>query len=216
MIHVLAMLAVLPVSMSLHIEPGRLMHQHQAAEISSRRSLMKSSVLAATGLWSSRAQAQPSEFAGVDTQAPPPDGEAPFVTLPNGVRVKQFKQGSGDASAKEGSTVGIQCSGRLLNLNGVSFYNTKNNNPDNMLSPEPLVFTIGKGAALPGLEEGIVGMKKGEIRRIIVPSDLGYSKYPNLEPQPTTTLDQRALDSVVKNPRRDATLVFDVKLEKLK
>jgi len=75
---------------------------------------------------------------------------------------------------------------------------------------------MGSGVALPGLEEGIVGMKKGSIRRIIVPSELGYSSFPGLEPKPTNTIDQKALDSVVMNPRRDATLLFDVKLEKLK
>ena len=59
-------------------------------------------------------------------------------------------------------------------------------------------------------------MKKGGIRRIIVPADLAYSKFPNLEPQPTSVLDQRALDSVVKNPRRDATILFDVSVERVK
>jgi hypothetical protein len=29
-------------------------------------------------------------------------------------------------------------------------------------------------------------------------------------------LDQRALDSVVNNPRRDATILFDVQVERIK
>jgi hypothetical protein len=66
------------------------------------------------------------------------------------------------------------------------------------------------------LEAGLIGLRKGGIRRIIVPQDLAYNKYPNLEPRPTNTLDQRALDSVVKNPRRDGTILFDVKLERVK
>jgi FKBP-type peptidyl-prolyl cis-trans isomerase len=109
----------------------------------------------------------------------------------------------------------VQVSGRLLNLNGVSFYNTKNNNPDGF-GAVPLTIRLGKGEALPGLEAGIIGMKKGSIRRIIVPPELAYSKYPDLEPRPMNANDQRALDSVVKNPRRDATILFDVALERFK
>ena len=59
------------------------------------------------------------------TQAPPPDGEAPFAVLPSGVKVKAFRAGEGGETASKGSRVAIQCSGRLLNLNGVNFYNTK-------------------------------------------------------------------------------------------
>jgi len=171
------------------------------------------SSLSVTAL-SSPALAEPQELRALGTTAPPPEGETPFSTLPSGVRTKDFKDGSGE-TVSVGSTVSIQCSGRLLNLNGVAFYNTKNNNVDGF-GPTPLTFKMGSGVALPGLEEGIVGMKKGSIRRIIVPSELGYSSFPGLEPKPTNTIDQKALDSVVMNPRRDATLLFDVKLEKLK
>jgi hypothetical protein len=164
------------------------------------------------------ALAQPSEFSNMDTQAPLPSsaasGETQFTTLANGVKIKDMAQGTGEAVAV-GSRVSVQCSGRLLNLNGVIFYNTKNNNPDGF-GAIPLTFTLGKGEALPGFESGIVGMKKAGIRRIIVPAELAYSKFPELEPKPLTELDRRALDSVVKNPNRDATILFDVKLERFK
>lgn len=160
------------------------------------------------------ADQKPKEFIDVGTQAPAPDGEAPFVELVNGVKVKDYKSGSGDVvNAK--STVQIQCSGKLLNLNGVSFYNTKNNNPDGF-GAIPLSINLGRGEAIPGLESGLVGMRKGGIRRIIIPADLAYSKYPDLEPKPMNANDQRALESVIKNPRRDATIMFDVSLERFK
>jgi len=148
-----------------------------------------------------------------------------FTTLPTGVKIKDYQLGTGDTtvpapthngrSSSTTTTVSLQCSGRLLNLNGVSFYNTKNNNPDGF-GALPLTFPLGQGVAVPGLEAGLVGMKKGGIRRIIVPAELAYSSFPTLQPQPMTDLDQRALDSVVKNPRRDATILFDVKLERFK
>ena len=161
-------------------------------------------------------QSKPKEFVDVGLQAPPPDGENPFVELSNGVKVKDFKVGTGDDVVKGNSqSVMIQCTGRLLNLNGVVFYTTKNNNPDGF-GPVPLTVNLGKGEVIPGLESGIVGMRKGGIRRVIIPADLAYSKYPDLEPKPTNANDQRALDSVVKNTRRDATIMFDVQVERFK
>ena len=162
------------------------------------------------------ADAQPAEFQSIGTQSPLPSGDesSQFTTLLNGVKIKDFSSGTGDMVGA-GSRVSIQCSGRLLNLNGVVFYNTKNNNPDGF-GAIPLEITLGKGEAIPGLEAGIVGMRKNGIRRIIIPAELAYSKFPDLEPKPMNDLDQRALDSVVKNPRRDATILFDVRLERFK
>ena len=166
---------------------------------------------------STASSANPQEFTSVGTQAPPPTpDDKPFVTLEGGVKVKDFRIGTGDLSITSTSQrVNIQCSGRLLNLNGVMFYNTKNNNPDGF-GAIPLIIDLGKGQALPGLEQGLIGMKKGGIRRIIVPQELAYNKYPDLEPQPTNANDQRALDSVVKNPRRDGAILFDVQVERFK
>jgi hypothetical protein len=163
------------------------------------------------------AQAQPAEFQNIGTQSPLPSGDdsSQFTTLANGVKFKEFLVGTGSEVVGTGSNVSVQCSGRLLNLNGVVFYNTKNNNPDGF-GAIPLSITLGKGEAIPGLEAGIVGMRKNGIRRIIIPAELAYSKYPDLEPKPMTILDQRALDSVVKNPQRDATILFDVRVERFK
>lgn len=158
---------------------------------------------------------RPQDFSSVGTQAPPPDGSSPFVTLENGVKVKDFKMGTGKESIGPNSQVSMQISARLLNLNGVIFYNTKSNNPDGF-GALPLVVNLGNGTCLPGLETGLVGMKKGGIRRIIVPEDLAYNKFPDLEPRPTNLNDQRALDAVVKNPRRDGSILFDVSVERFK
>ena len=161
---------------------------------------------------------KPKEFTEVGTQAPAPDGETPFRTLDSGVKVKDFRPGSGDAIAQKGTKVSLQLTGRLLNLNGVIFYDSKKNDDTGFGEGLPLTFVIGEGTAIPGLEEGVLGMKKGGIRRIIVPAALGYdtTKDRLLEPVPFTADTQRALDSVIRNKRRDASLLFDVKLERLK
>ena len=106
--------------------------------------------------------------------------------------------------------------GRLINLNGVVFYDTKSNDPNGFGEGTPLVFTVGDKSALPGLESGIADMRRGGIRRIIVPADQGYGGYPGLRPQPLTDMERRALDSVIKNPRRDQTVMFDVKVERVR
>mmetsp|Transcript_3682 Transcript_3682/g.5304 ORF Transcript_3682/g.5304 Transcript_3682/m.5304 type:complete len:265 (+) Transcript_3682:302-1096(+) len=203
-------------------------HNHEESIMNTRRSVLHdifvNSVVATSAtaavtmpqVSNAASDTKPAEFTNVGTQAPAPVGESAFVTLPNGVQIKDFKVGSGaDSITSTSSKVSIQCSGRLLNLNGVIFYNTKNNNPDGF-GAIPLTFDMNVGQIVPGLESGLVGMKKGGIRRIIVPANLAYSNYPNLEPQPMNANDQRALDSVVKNPRRDATILFDVQVERFK
>ena len=40
--------------------------------------------------------------------------------------------------------------------------------------PGPLTFTIGSGSLIRGFEQGVIGMKVGGQRRVIVPPDLGY------------------------------------------
>lgn len=184
----------------------------------SRRQILVATPTAALLFPVSSSLAQPAEFATIGTQAPVPNGEtSPFLTLQNGVQIKDFRLATtSDApTVGPGSRVSFQCTGRLLNLNGVIFYSTKNSNVDGF-GPEPLTMTLGSNQLLPGLEAGMIGMKKGGIRRIIVPADLAYSKFPDLEPKPMNSLDQRALDSVVKNPRRDATILFDVSVERVK
>lgn len=38
----------------------------------------------------------------------------------------------------------------------------------------PLVFTVGQGEVIKGLDQGIVGMRVGDQRQLIIPPDLGY------------------------------------------
>jgi peptidylprolyl isomerase len=38
----------------------------------------------------------------------------------------------------------------------------------------PVSFTIGKGETIAGLEEGVIGMRKGGKRRITIPPELAY------------------------------------------
>ena len=44
--------------------------------------------------------------------------------------------------------------------------------------PGPLTFTVGNGQYLRGFEQGVVGMKVGGQRRLIVPPELAYGANP--------------------------------------
>eukprot|EP00984_Skeletonema_dohrnii_P033582 scaffold30584_cov200-Skeletonema_dohrnii-CCMP3373.AAC.1 len=167
-------------------------------------------VAAASSMPTMAANAVDAQFKEVGQQERPPEGESPFSTLPNGVQIKDFRQGSG-STVQNGSRVELTMKGRLLNLNGVIFYDTKSNDPNGFGEGTPLQFTVGDKSVLPGLESGLIGMSRGGIRRIIVPAEVGYGAFPSLEPQPLTDVERRALDSVVKNPRRDQTVMFDCK-----
>ena len=161
-----------------------------------------------------------AQFVEVGQQERPPNGETPFTTLSDGVQIKDFRVagggGGGSGVVRAGSRVELTMKGRLLNLNGVIFYDTKENDPNGFGEGSPLVFTVGSNTVLPGLESGIIGMTKGGIRRIIIPANVGYGAYPTLEPQPLSEMGKRALESVTKNPRRDQTVLFDVRVDRVR
>lgn len=52
----------------------------------------------------------------------------------------------------------------------------------------PMVFTIGKGQALKGLDEGVQGMKTGGQRKLTVPPSLGYGGETVAKVPPNSTL----------------------------
>lgn len=71
------------------------------------------------------ASSQPAELAKLGTQAPLlADEDKPFVTV-GSVKYKDMKEGVSSEVVKVGSKISICVTGRLLNLNGVNFYNTK-------------------------------------------------------------------------------------------
>ena len=86
--------------------------------------------------------------------------------LTNGLKCIDLKVGTG-APAESGSTVSVQYTGWIA-ANGKEFDSSFDH------GGQPFAVTIGQGQVIKGWEEGLVGVKAGGTRRIIIPADLGY------------------------------------------
>lgn len=89
---------------------------------------------------------------------------AAMERTPSGLYLEDLSEGEGPEVAP-GDRVAVHYVGWLAD--GTQF--------DGLVPPEePAEFTVGQGEVVPGLDEGVVGMKAGGQRRIVVPSELGY------------------------------------------
>jgi peptidylprolyl isomerase len=92
---------------------------------------------------------------------------------------KEIVTGTG-AEAKTGSAVAVNYVGALYKTGKVFDASWKRN--------EPFTFTLGKGQVIPGWEQGVVGMKVGGRRELIIPAALGYGvkgSPPSIPPNET-------------------------------
>jgi FKBP-type peptidyl-prolyl cis-trans isomerase len=78
--------------------------------------------------------------------------------------VKTLKAGSG-AAVKVGETVQVHYKGTLAD--GKEF-------DSSYKSGRPLPVRVGTGSVIPGFDQGLIGIRKGEKRRIQISSSLGY------------------------------------------
>ena len=131
-----------------------------------------------------KTQAAETNAAAPDAATPAADGDKPKVQIPSGPPPKQLetrdiKKGTG-ATAKAGDEVS-------MNYVGVS-YSTKKQFDASYDRGEPFTFTLGQGAVIDGWDEGIVGMKVGGRRELIIPPDKGYGAQgqpPSIKPNET-------------------------------
>ena len=116
-----------------------------------------------------------------------------------------------------GSKVAVEMSIRCKSFatanepGGVKYFSTKDDTDFNELA-----FTIGSGEISSALEEGMMGMHKGALRRIEVPSTLVFAaRNANQLPLPSDTnkSGKRVYDRLFKT---DATLLFEVLVTRIK
>ncbi|MDW7773423.1 MAG: peptidylprolyl isomerase [Desulfobulbaceae bacterium] len=108
------------------------------------------------------------------------------VKTPSGLRYVVKKEGTGEPPQK-GDTVTAHYSGRLL-VDNRKFDSSYDRG-------EPIKFKVGVGQVIPGWDEALLGMNKGEKRTLIIPPGLAYGS--------------RGAGGVIPP---DAWLVFDVEL----
>jgi len=86
------------------------------------------------------------------------------VTTPSGLKYVDEVVGSGDAP-RQGKKVTVHYTGRLAD--GKKFDSSVDRG-------RPFEFTIGVGQVIKGWDEGVMTMKVGGKRQLIIPADLGY------------------------------------------
>jgi FKBP-type peptidyl-prolyl cis-trans isomerase len=90
----------------------------------------------------------------------------PEVVTASGLRWVDLRLGSGD-EAQVGKIVDVQYVGWLVD--GTRFDSSRDRD-------RPFTFRLGAGDAIKGWDEGLVGMKVGGRRRLVIPPDLGFGK----------------------------------------
>ena len=110
-----------------------------------------------------------------------PDNNAnPMPTIPDAteLQINDVQPGTG-ATAEVGDTVTVEYVGALTD--GTIFDASQNHG-------QPFTFTLGAGGVIQGWEQGIVGMKEGGQRVLIIPPQLGYGAAGNGPIPPNATL----------------------------
>jgi len=89
----------------------------------------------------------------------------PAVTYPDGLKVIDLKAGSGEA-AKSGQNATVQYTGWLTSCKQFDSSRTPGRTP--------FTFQIGQGQVIGGWDEGMVGLKVGGKRKLVIPPELAY------------------------------------------
>lgn len=132
------------------------------------------------------ASQQPSSEPPASTDHPTPTTGKKAHTTASGLKYFDLKAGTG-ASPHSGQSVTVHYTGWLTN--GSKFDSSVDRG-------QPFTFTIGQGQVIPGWDEGVMSMKVGGKRQLVIPPSLGYG--------------ERGTPGGPIPP--NATLIFDVEL----
>src|SRR2546429_994998 len=134
--------------------------------------------------------------AQIRAQAPTEQGESKLNAMPSELKKIDVKQGNG-AEAVSGKPVIVHYTGWIYDdskpdKKGAKFDSSRDRQV-------PFGFFLGAGKVIRGWDEGVVGMKVGGQRTLIIPPAMGYG--------------ERGAGGVIPP---NATLIFDVELLEVK
>lgn len=113
------------------------------------------------------------------------------MTATNELQITDLVVGTG-AAATAGTAVTVQYVGTLES--GLVFDASANH------GTQGFTFPLGAGQVIKGWDQGIVGMKEGGKRRLVIPASLGYGEqgYPGVIPPNATLIFEVELVKVTK------------------
>lgn len=125
----------------------------------------------------------PCSTPGPVSQADSFKEQVPLTATSDGLQYGDFRLGCG-AEVRSGEQVGIEYTGWLSN--GTKFDSSRDT------GRQKFTFALGAGQVLPGVEEGVKGMRVGGKRRLVVPPALAFGAQgvsPVIPPNATVIFD---------------------------
>lgn len=114
-----------------------------------------------------------------DDGEPNPEPDETFEVRASGLGVEELNPGFGP-EVKVGDEIAVHYVGRLED--GTVFDSSRQRGT-------PLTFRIGDGRMIKGWEEGLLGMRQGGIRKLIIPPHLGYGEHRQGKVPPNAILE---------------------------
>lgn len=84
------------------------------------------------------------------------------------LEVKTIKPGSGDKAVAAGDAIRVHYVGKLEGFDSKNVFDSSRE------KNQPYIVKVGAGQVIPGWDKGLVGLKKGEVRRLSIPHYLAY------------------------------------------
>jgi FKBP-type peptidyl-prolyl cis-trans isomerase len=101
-----------------------------------------------------------------------------FTESPSGLKHKIIKEGTGEPVK----------AGQEILLHETMSYSNDSLLFDSRKLPGPIKVLVGANQVIKGIDEGLVGMKKGEIKKLIIPPALSKRTGVQTFPHPDSTL----------------------------